>query len=77
MSHSIAAGPVAFHIGSRVAARRVELGLSRDVVATTIRGTVEDLEDAEAGRSNFTAAEIYELCGVLRVAPSWFFEGLL
>lgn len=77
MRCSFPTGPIALHIGSRVRERRAELGLSRGVVATAIRGTIEDLEDAEVGRSHFTADEIFELCSVLRVSPSWFFEGLL
>ena len=77
MEHSLSPSRVAHHVGSRVRARRVELGLSENETAAAISVTVEDLLEAEAGRANFTAAEIYQLCGLLRVTVSWFFEGLV
>lgn len=77
MDYPFSADRVAVSVGSRVKARRLELALSEDQVAAALHRTAAELEDAEAGRANFTADEIYALCGVLRVVPSWFFEGLV
>lgn len=65
---------LALQIGTRVQTRRLECGLSEEVVARAIGCDIDHLQGAEAGKANFTAPNIVDLCSVLRVMPSWFFE---
>ena len=67
---------IAFCIGRRVQARRESMMFSHEAVAAALRKPVAYLQDAEAGRVNFSAADIIEMCILLKVEPSWFFENL-
>ncbi len=67
---------ISLHVGERVRHRRVCDGLSQEAVARALDMAIVDYQDAEAGEVNFTAEDIYNLCSVLRVRVSWFFEGL-
>lgn len=67
---------VALTIGARVRARRIENNLSEQAVARAIDKSIAHLQAAEEGQCNFDAEDIVALCPVLRVMPSWFFEGL-
>jgi len=51
--------------------------MSDEAVASAIGKPLADFTTAESGTSNFTAEDIVNLCPVLRVKPSWFFDGLL
>ena len=63
-------------IGARVRSRRIESELSVEAVARALNCDICHLQAAEAGQVNFTAQNIVDLCSVLRVLPSWFFEGV-
>lgn len=67
---------LAARIGSKVQNRRIEDNLTEEAVARALGCNVDHLRAAEAGRANFSAENIYDLCSILRVVPSWFFEGL-
>ena len=64
-------------IGERVRRKRLHDGLTEEAVARALNCEIEDLRAAEAGQVNFTAEDIVGLCAILRVVPSWFFEGLI
>ncbi len=70
-------GRAAISIGERVRNKRLEDGLTEEAVARALCCDVDDLRAAEAGEVNFTAEDIVGLCPILRVTPSWFFEGLI
>lgn len=67
---------VAIAIGERVRKKRREDGLTEEAVARALNCDIDDFRAAEAGEINFTAEDIVCLCTILRVIPSWFFEGL-
>lgn len=69
-------GSLAFKIGSKVRSRRIEGNLTEEAVARALGCDVDHLRAAEAGRINFSAENIVGLCPILRVMPSWFFEGI-
>jgi transcriptional regulator with XRE-family HTH domain len=68
--------PVNEKVGARVRQRRIESQLSEEAVARVLEMSVVELRDAEAGRIRFSPTHIVALCTVLRVVPTWFFEGL-
>lgn len=74
---SLISGRAAEVIGSKVRDRRINNNLTEEVVAGVLGCNVDHLRAAEAGEINFTAENIVGLCSILRVLPSWFFEGLL
>lgn len=63
-------------IGSKVRSRRISDNLTEEAVARALRCNVNHLRAAESGEINFISKNIVDLCSVLRVMPSWFFEGL-
>lgn len=71
------ASTLASAIGAKVRERRIADGLSEDDVARVLGCDLEHLRAAEAGERDFTAANIVDLCPILRVVPSWFFEGVV
>ena len=68
--------PISVAIGAKVRSRRIEGGLSEEAVARVLECDVKHLQAAEAGEINFSPENIVDLCPVLRVVPSWFFEDL-
>ena len=64
-------------LGARVRERRIGSQLTPEAVAKALGLSVADLEAAEAGLTRFSAEHLVALCPVLRVMPSWFFEGLV
>ena len=69
-------GRAAISIGERVRNKRLEDGLTEEAVARALNCEISDFQAAESGEVNFTAEDIVGLCSILRVTPSWFFEGL-
>lgn len=67
---------IAHIMGEQIRNRRIESGLSLEAVARILGCEVVELEAAESGAAKFTSAQIVDLCPILRVLPSWFFEGL-
>lgn len=64
-------------VGEKVRNRRIEDGLGEEAVARALGCDVDHLRAAEAGEISFSAENIVDLCPILRVTPSWFFEGLI
>ncbi len=60
-------------IGSRVAVRRIALGMTQDQLALSLGLTEEQLDGLERGESRFAPGMIIDLCGILNVQPSTFF----
>lgn len=76
MDHSHYPRPAAVAIGAKVRIRRIQDGLGEQAVARALGCDVEHLRAAEAGQIHFTPENIVDLCPILRVVPSWFFEGI-
>lgn len=70
-------GRAAIIIGERVRNKRLQDGLTEEAVARALNCDIHDYRASEAGEANFTAEDIVGLCSILRVLPSWFFEGLI
>lgn len=68
---------IAAHMGAKVRERRRTSNLTQETVAEAIGRSVMELAAVESGDSMLTPGEIVGLCSILRVRPSWFFEGLL
>ena len=68
---------VAIVIGERVRNKRRQDGLTEEAVSRALNCEIDDFRAAESGEMNFTAEDIVGLCSILRVMPSWFFEGLV
>ncbi len=77
MTHPRQSRRLATTIGGRVRVRRIAVGLTEEAVARALDCAVDDLRAAEQGEMNFTAEDIVGLCTILRVRPSWFFEGIV
>ena len=77
MDHPRIPARAAIAIGEKVRSRRIEDGLTEEAVARALGCDIDDLRAAESGEVNFTAEDIVGLCPILRVTPSWFFEGLI
>ena len=72
-----AAGKVSRVIGGRLRLGREQAGLSPQDLADQLGLRVDELARIERGDQHLTAENIVELCPMLKVMPSWFFEGLV
>ena len=63
-------------VGTRVAMRRRECGLSSADTASHLGLAEAELIDRESGKVRFAPAEIMKLATLLDILPGWFFEGL-
>ncbi len=67
---------VDLHVGQRVRARRLELGMSQQELARLIGITFQQLQKNERGVNRLSASRLYETARVLDVPESYFFEGI-
>ncbi len=72
----VIANPVDRHIGRRLRARRIMLGMSRDMLALALGISVLQVREWEAGKSRVGATRLMELEKVLCINPGWFFEDM-
>ena len=63
-------------VGSRVHARRVELGLSRAVLAKRINVTQQQLSRYERGHDGISVSRLLVLAEALSVQADFFFQDL-
>lgn len=64
------------HIGKRVRARRLVLGLSQDDLAAVLGVTQQQVKNYERGTSKVSASRLYALSNALDVPLEWFFGEL-
>ncbi|MEJ1936845.1 helix-turn-helix transcriptional regulator [Nostoc sp. NIES-2111] len=65
------------HVGKRVRLRRVELGMSQQVLARLIGITFQQLQKNERGVNRLSASRMYEAARVLDVPIGYFFDGIM
>lgn len=65
------------HIGKRVRARRLVLGLSQDDLAAALGVTQQQVKNYERGTSKVSASRLYALSNILDVSLEWFFKELV
>jgi transcriptional regulator with XRE-family HTH domain len=63
------------HVGSRVRARRVELGMSQTKLADSVRLTFQQIQKYEKGTNRVSASRLLQISNILNVPISYFFEG--
>ena len=63
------------HVGSRLRARRMQVGLSQTAVAGHIGVTFSQVQKYEKGSNRIGAGRLYHLTAILSVSVPYFFEG--
>lgn len=66
--------PIDVHIGSRVRARRVLLGLSQEKLAEALGLTFQQVQKYEKGANRIGASRLLRIAGILNVSIDFFFE---
>jgi transcriptional regulator with XRE-family HTH domain len=64
------------HIGSRVRARRIMLGMSQERLADALGLTFQQVQKYEKGVNRVGASRLLQIAGILDVNIEFFFEGL-
>ncbi len=64
------------HIGTRVRARRVMLGMSQEKLADSLGLTFQQVQKYEKGVNRIGASRLLHIAGILDVSIEFFFEGL-
>lgn len=64
------------HVGQRIRQRRHVLAMTQQEVAKEIGTKFQQLQKYETGANRVSASRLCDLASVLKVAPSYFFEGL-
>ena len=66
--------PIDVHVGSRIRARRVLLGLSQEKLADGLGITFQQVQKYERGTNRVSASRLYKIASLLDVTVSFFFE---
>lgn len=64
------------HVGVRIRARRRQLGVSQQLLADTIGCTFQQVQKYENAKNRVSSSRLFEIAKVLKVNPSYFFDGL-
>ena len=64
------------HIGSRIRARRIMLGMSQEKLADALGLTFQQVQKYEKGVNRIGASRLLHIAGILDVSIDFFFEGL-
>ena len=68
--------PVDVHVGTRIRARRLMLGMSQTDLADAGGKTFQQIQKYERGANRVSASVLYMFAHQMKVAPGYFFEGL-
>lgn len=68
--------PIDKHIGSRVRARRIMLGMSQEKLADALGLTFQQVQKYEKGVNRVGASRLLQIAGILDVNIDFFFEGI-
>lgn len=71
MSH-----PVDVHVGQRLKQLRILRGMTQTDVADGLNISFQQVQKYELGRNRISASKLFELSHILKVPPSYFFDGL-
>ena len=66
--------PVDEIIGSRIRYHRLQIGMSRNVLADRLGLSFHQMQKYENGTNRVSAARLFEICQILRVPISEMFE---
>jgi transcriptional regulator with XRE-family HTH domain len=67
--------PTDKHVGARVRARRLALGMSQTKLADAIGLTFQQVQKYEKGTNRMGASRLTQIANILQVPESYFFEG--
>ena len=67
--------PIDVFVGGRMRKRRLQQGLTQEVVAAQIGVKLATVQKYEAARHRVSASMLYRICRALGVQPNYFFEG--
>jgi transcriptional regulator with XRE-family HTH domain len=68
--------PIDRHLGSRVRARRLMLGMSQEKLAEALGLTFQQVQKYEKGINRVGASRLLQIAGILDVGIDFFFEGV-
>ena len=68
--------PIDRHIGSRVRARRIMLGMSQEKLAEALGLTFQQVQKYEKGINRVGASRLLQIADILDVGIDFFFEGI-
>jgi transcriptional regulator with XRE-family HTH domain len=64
------------HIGERLRARRLEIGMSQEHLAERLGVTFQQVQKYEKGVNRVAASRLFDVAGALDVEIDYFFSGL-
>ncbi|MFM1975895.1 MAG: hypothetical protein RL145_741 [Pseudomonadota bacterium] len=64
------------YVGCRLKQRREDLGMSQERLAELLGLSFQQVQKYERGMNRVGASRLFQLCGLLGVEPSFFFDGL-
>lgn len=64
------------YVGCRLKQRREDLGVSQERLAELLGLSFQQVQKYERGMNRIGASRLFQLCGLLGVEPSFFFDGL-
>jgi transcriptional regulator with XRE-family HTH domain len=71
-----AATSVDVHVGQRLRAQRLLIGMSQEQLAGLLGVSFQQLQKYEKGANRISASRLYHAAQLLRAPILWFFEGL-
>jgi transcriptional regulator with XRE-family HTH domain len=73
---SRSATPVDAHVGRRIRDKRIALDMSQTALAQACRITFQQVQKYEKGGNRVSASRLWQLCAILGVEITYFFDGL-
>jgi transcriptional regulator with XRE-family HTH domain len=67
--------PIDQHVGARLRMRRLMLNISQSGVADALGLTFQQVQKYEKGANRISASRLQQLCKILEVPVSFFFDG--
>jgi transcriptional regulator with XRE-family HTH domain len=67
--------PIDRHVGARLRMRRLMLNRSQSEIANALGLTFQQIQKYEKGKNRISASRLQQMCSILQVQVSFFFEG--
>ena len=64
------------HVGKKLRQRREIRGMPQKLLARLLSISFQQVQKYESGVNRVSASKLWEMCSILDVGPSYFFEGL-
>lgn len=68
--------PIDIHVGKRMRARRIELGMSQEKLAEALGLTFQQVQKYEKATNRMGASRLYAVAKALQVTVTYFYEGI-